>query len=78
MSQMAEILTLKDSLNSINLSGANTALNVGTIVAEKLSNLTLSVDEQSKFNVTNFVFKGGSVSNDKFYGQNVWLQREQM
>ena len=68
------ILTLKDSLNSINLSGANTALNVGTIVAEKLSNLTLSVDEQSKFNVTNFVFKGGSVSNDKFYGQNVWLQ----
>lgn len=68
------ILTLKDSLNSINLSGANTALNVGTIVAEKLSNLTLNVDKDSKFNVTNFVFKGGSVSNDKFYGQNVWLQ----
>lgn len=68
------ILTLKDSFNKIELQGKDTALNVGTIVAEKLSNLTLSVDEQSKFNVTNFVFKGGSVSNDKFYGQNVWLQ----
>lgn len=68
------ILTLKDSLNSINLSGANTALNVGTIVAESLQNLTLNVGQDSKFNVTNFVFKGGSVSNDKFYGQNVWLQ----
>lgn len=68
------ILTLKDSLNSISLSGANTALNVGTIVADSLSNLTLSVDNQSKFNVTNFVFKGGSVSNERFYGQNVWLQ----
>ncbi|STP13461.1 S6 family peptidase [Helicobacter cinaedi] len=68
------ILTLKDSLNSINLSGTNTALNVGTIVAEKLQNLTLNVTDNAKFNVTNFVFKGGSVSNDKFYGQNVWLQ----
>lgn len=68
------ILTLKDSLNSINLSGANTALNVGTIVAENLQNLTLNVADNAKFNVTNFVFKGGSVSNDKFYGQNVWLQ----
>ncbi len=68
------ILTLKDSLNSISLSGANTALNVGTIVADSLSDLTLNVGQDSKFNVTNFVFKGESVSNDKFYGQNVWLQ----
>lgn len=68
------ILTLKDSLNSINLSGANTALNVGTIVADNLQNLTLSVTDNAKFNVTNFVFKGGSVSNERFYGQNVWLQ----
>ena len=68
------ILTLKDSLNSIKLDGKDTALNVGTIVAEKLQNLTLNVTDNAKFNVTNFVFKGGSVSNDKFYGQNVWLQ----
>ena len=68
------ILTLKDSLNSINLSGANTALNVGTIVADNLQNLTLNVGQDSKFNVTNFVFKSGSVEAQKFYGQNVWLQ----
>ncbi|PKT76750.1 hypothetical protein BCM35_08045 [Helicobacter winghamensis] len=68
------ILTLKDNFNSISLSGANTALNVGTIVAESLSNLALNVGQDSKFNVTNFVFKGGSVSNDRFYGENVWLQ----
>ena len=68
------ILTLKDSLNSIKLDGKDTALNVGTIVAEKLQNLTLNVTDNAKFSVTNFVFKGGSVSNDKFYGQNVWLQ----
>ena len=68
------ILTLKDSLNSIKLQGKDTALNVGTIVADSLSNLTLSVDNQSKFNVTNFVFKSGSVEAQKFYGQNVWLQ----
>lgn len=68
------ILTLKDSLNSINLSGANTALNVGTIVADSLSNLTLNVGQDSKFNVINFVFKSGSVEAQKFYGQNVWLQ----
>lgn len=68
------ILTLKDSLNSISLSGANTALNVGTIVAEKLQNLTLNVTDNAKFNVTNFVFKGGNVSHNGFYGQNVWLQ----
>lgn len=68
------ILTLKDSLNSIKLDGKDTALNVGTIVADSLSNLTLSVDNQSKFNVTNFVFKSGSVEAQKFYGQNVWLQ----
>ena len=29
---------------------------------------------ESKFNVTNFVFKGGNVSSNQFYGQNVWLQ----
>ncbi|WP_295737591.1 S6 family peptidase [uncultured Helicobacter sp.] len=68
------ILTLKDSLNSIKLDGKDTALNVGTIVAESLSNLTLNVGQDSKFNVTNFVFKGGSVSNERFYGENVWLQ----
>lgn len=68
------ILTLKDSLNSIKLEGANTALNVGTIVAESLKNLTLSVGSESKFNVENFVFKKGNVSNNQFYGQNVWLQ----
>ena len=68
------ILTLKDSLNSIKLDGKDTALNVGTIVAEKLQNLTLNVTDNAKFNVTNFVFKGGSVSNERFYGQNVWLQ----
>lgn len=68
------ILTLKDSFNKIELQGKDTALNVGTIVAEKLQNLTLNVTDNAKFNVTNFVFKGGSVSNDKFYGQNVWLQ----
>lgn len=68
------ILTLKDTFNSIKLEGADTALNVGTIIAEKLSDLTLSVGSESKFNVTNFVFKGGNVSNNQFYGQNVWLQ----
>ena len=68
------ILTLKDSLNSISLSGTNTALNVGTIVADNLQNLTLNVGQDSKFNVTNFVFKSGSVEAQKFYGQNVWLQ----
>ena len=68
------ILTLKDSFNKIELQGKDTALNVGTIVADSLSNLTLSVDNQSKFNVTNFVFKSGSVEAQKFYGQNVWLQ----
>ena len=68
------ILTLKDSFNKIELQGKDTALNVGTIVAEKLQNLTLNVTDNAKFNVTNFVFKGGSVSNERFYGQNVWLQ----
>lgn len=68
------ILTLKDTFNSIKLDGDNTALNVGTIIADSLNSITFDIKEQSKFNVTNFVFKGGSVSNDKFYGQNVWLQ----
>lgn len=68
------ILTLKDSLNSIKLDGKDTALNVGTIIAQDLKNLTLSVGSESKFNVENFVFKKGNVSNNQFYGQNVWLQ----
>lgn len=68
------ILTLKDTFNSIKLDGKDTALNVGTIIAESLKSLTLSVGDQSKFNVENFVFKGGNVSNNQFYGQNVWLQ----
>lgn len=68
------ILTLKDTFNSIKLDGKDTALNVGTIIAESLKSLTLSVGSESKFNVTNFVFKGGNVSSNQFYGQNVWLQ----
>lgn len=68
------ILTLKDSLNSIKLDGKDTALNVGTIIAQDLKNLTLSVGSGSKFNVENFVFKKGNVSSNQFYGQNVWLQ----
>lgn len=68
------ILTLKDTFNSIKLEGKDTALNVGTIIAESLKNLTLSVGSESKFNVENFVFKGGNVSSNQFYGQNVWLQ----
>lgn len=68
------VLTLKDSLNSIKLDGKDTALNVGTIIAQDLKNLTLSVGSESKFNVENFVFKKGNVSNNQFYGQNVWLQ----
>lgn len=68
------ILTLKDSLNSIKLDGKDTALNVGTIIAQDLKNLTLSVGSGSKFNVENFVFKKGNVSGNQFYGQNVWLQ----
>lgn len=68
------VLTLKDSLNSIKLDGKDTALNVGTIIAQDLNNLTLSVGSGSKFNVENFVFKKGNVSNNQFYGQNVWLQ----
>lgn len=68
------ILTLKDSLNSIKLDGKDTALNVGTIIAQELKNLTLSVGSGSKFNVENFVFKKGNVSSNQFYGQNVWLQ----
>lgn len=68
------VLTLKDSLNSIKLDGKDTALNVGTIIAQDLKNLTLSVGSGSKFNVENFVFKKGNVSNNQFYGQNVWLQ----
>lgn len=68
------ILTLKDSLNSIKLDGKDTALNVGTIIAQELKNLTLSVGSESKFNVENFVFKKGNVSSNQFYGQNVWLQ----
>lgn len=68
------ILTLKDTFNSIKLDGKDTALNVGTIIAESLQSLTLSVGSESKFNVENFVFKKGNVSNNQFYGQNVWLQ----
>ncbi len=68
------VLTLKDTFNSIKLDGKDTALNVGTIIAESLKSLTLSVGSESKFNVTNFVFKGGNVSSNQFYGQNVWLQ----
>lgn len=68
------ILTLKDTFNSIKLEGKDTALNVGTIIAESLKSLTLSVGSESKFNVENFVFKGGNVSSNQFYGQNVWLQ----
>lgn len=68
------ILTLKDSFNKIDLQGKDTALNVGTIIAEDLKNLTLSVGNESRFNVENFVFKKGNVSNNQFYGQNVWLQ----
>lgn len=68
------ILTLKDTFNSIKLDGKDTALNVGTIIAESLKSLTLSVGSESKFNVENFVFKGGNVSSNQFYGQNVWLQ----
>lgn len=68
------ILTLKDTFNSIKLDGDNTALNVGTIIADSLNSITFDIKEQSKFNVTNFVFKGGTLSNDKFYGENVWLQ----
>lgn len=68
------ILTLKDTFNSIKLEGKDTALNVGTIIAQELKNLTLSVGSESKFNVENFVFKKGNVSSNQFYGQNVWLQ----
>lgn len=68
------ILTLKDTFNKIDLQGKDTALNVGTIIAEDLKNLTLSVGNESKFNVENFVFKKGNVSSNQFYGQNVWLQ----
>lgn len=68
------ILTLKDSFNKIDLQGKDTALNVGTIIAEDLKNLTLSVGNESRFNVENLVFKKGNVSNNQFYGQNVWLQ----
>lgn len=68
------ILTLKDSFNKIDLQGKDTALNVGTIIAEDLKNLTLSVGNESRFNVENFVFKKGNVSSNQFYGQNVWLQ----
>lgn len=68
------ILTLKDSFNKIDLQGKDTALNVGAIIAEDLKNLTLSVGNESRFNVENFVFKKGNVSNNQFYGQNVWLQ----
>lgn len=68
------ILTLKDTFNSIKLDGKDTALNVGTIIAQDLKNLTLSVGSESKFNVENFVFKKGNVSSNQFYGQNVWLQ----
>lgn len=68
------ILTLKDTFNSIKLDGKDTALNVGTIIAESLKSLTLSVGSESKFNVENFVFKKGNVSSNQFYGQNVWLQ----
>ena len=68
------ILTLKDTFNKIDLQGKDTALNVGTIIAEDLKNLTLSVGNESKFNVENFVFKKGNVSSNQFYRQNVWLQ----
>lgn len=68
------ILTLKDTFNKIDLQGKDTALNVGAIIAEDLKNLTLSVGNESRFNVENFVFKKGNVSNNQFYGQNVWLQ----
>lgn len=68
------ILTLKDTFNSIKLDGKDTALNVGTIIAESLKSLALSVGSESKFNVENFVFKKGNVSSNQFYGQNVWLQ----
>ncbi|WP_104746564.1 S6 family peptidase [Helicobacter bilis] len=68
------ILTLTNGFNSIKLNGDNTALNAKTIIAENLNSITFTIDDKSKFNVTNFVFKGGTLSNDKFYGENVWLQ----
>lgn len=68
------ILTLKDNFNSIKLDGENTALNAKTIIADKLTNLEIQVGDKTQFNVTNFVFKGGNVSHNGFYGENVWLQ----
>ncbi|MDY5950434.1 MAG: S6 family peptidase [Helicobacter sp.] len=68
------ILTLKDNFNSIKLDGENTALNANTIIADNLSSITFDIKDTAKFNVTNFVFKNGSVEAQKFYGENVWLQ----
>lgn len=68
------ILTLKDNFNSIKLDGENTALNAKTIIAENLNQLELKVESNAQFNVTNFVFKGGNISHNGFYGENVWLQ----
>ena len=68
------ILTLTNGFHSIKLNGDNTALNAKTIIADKLTNLEIQVGDKTQFNVTNFVFKGGTLSNDKFYGENVWLQ----
>ncbi|TLE10218.1 hypothetical protein [Helicobacter bilis] len=68
------ILTLKDTFNSIKLDGDNTALNVGTIIADSLNSITFDIKDKTQFNVTNFVFKGGTLGNDRFYGENVWLQ----
>ncbi|EEO24396.1 MULTISPECIES: S6 family peptidase [Helicobacter] len=68
------ILTLTNGFHSIKLNGDNTALNAKTIIAENLNQLELKVESNAQFNVTNFVFKGGNVSHNGFYGENVWLQ----
>ncbi|WP_270972004.1 S6 family peptidase [Campylobacter upsaliensis] len=67
-------LTLDNTHNSISLNGNNTTLKADTIIADKLNNLTLNVMGGAKFNVRDFVFKSGTLSNSAFYGENVHLQ----
>lgn len=68
------VLQLKDSLHTIALSGSNTSLNVNTIIANSLNTLTLSVNDKASLNVRDFIFYGGNVSSNKYYGENLWLE----
>ena len=70
----ARNITLKDSANSISLSGSGTELNTDTIIAKNLSSLTLNVEANAKLNAKDFIFQGGTLTSSGIYGENVRLE----